>query len=57
MMMPPTIFQVEDDEDFAFLMGHAIKDIDTSISLTIALKGLSGMELLNGFKFTRNVRD
>ena len=45
-MMVPTIFQVEDDDDFSFLMEHALKEISKDITLTIALNGSEGMELI-----------
>jgi DNA-binding response OmpR family regulator len=49
-MVAPTIFQVEDDEDFSFLMEHAIKEINSNITLTIAPNGNDGIGLLNKYQ-------
>ena len=49
-MFSPTIFQVEDDEDFSFLMGYAIKEISSKITFTIASNGNEGIGLLNKYQ-------
>ena len=45
-MITPVIFQIEDDEDFAFFMQCAIKEIDNDITVTILANGKVGMETL-----------
>ncbi|RZK65565.1 MAG: response regulator [Pedobacter sp.] len=49
-MIAPTIFQVEDDEDFSFFMEQAIREINNNISLTIATNGQKGMRLLKRYQ-------
>lgn len=54
MMVAPTIFQVEDDEDFAFFMECAVREINAAISLTIAPNAIDAIALLN--KYQENSR-
>jgi DNA-binding response OmpR family regulator len=49
-MTAPTIFQVEDDEDFSFFMKQAIKEVGANISLTIAPNGQKGMDVLKRYE-------
>ena len=48
--MESTIFQVEDDEDFSFLMECAIKEINRNINLTISPNGNMGLRLLQNYR-------
>ena len=40
------IFQVEDNEDFSFLMVKAIEQIDKTLSLKVVDNGLTALEIL-----------
>jgi len=55
MMMAPTIFQVEDDEDFSFFMEQAIAEINNTVSLTIVTNGQKGMALLKKYEENNGV--
>lgn len=37
--MTPDIFYVEDDQDFAFIMQHAVKEVKDNLTVTIAEDG------------------
>ncbi len=54
-MLVPTIFQVEDDEDFSFLMNYAIKEINKNISLVTSINGNEALHLLNKFKENKEI--
>jgi CheY-like chemotaxis protein len=42
----PDIFYVEDDEDFAFIMQHAVKEVKQDLSVKIIDNGKDALELL-----------
>jgi len=54
-MLAPTIFQVEDDEDFSFFMDCAIKEINRDISLVIAPNASDGIVFLNKYRENKTV--
>jgi CheY-like chemotaxis protein len=43
----PDIFYVEDDSDFAFIMQHAIQEVNTDLSVKIIDNGKDALEMLN----------
>ncbi|MDN3581646.1 response regulator [Mucilaginibacter flavus] len=45
-MSSPDIFYVEDDEDFAFIMEHAVKEVKDDLSVKIIDNGKDALELL-----------
>ncbi|QEC76401.1 response regulator [Mucilaginibacter ginsenosidivorax] len=45
-MSSPDIFYVEDDEDFAFIMEHAVKEVKDDLSVKIIGNGKDALELL-----------
>lgn len=49
-MLAPTIFQVEDDEDFSFIMEHAIKEVNKNINIVFTRNGTDALALLNNYK-------
>jgi DNA-binding response OmpR family regulator len=49
-MTAPTIFQVEDDDDFSFFMKHAIREVGANISLTVATNGQKGLDVLKRYE-------
>ena len=46
-MSAPDIFYVEDDSDFAFIMQHAIQEVNTDLSVKIIDNGRDALEMLN----------
>lgn len=48
--MEPTIFQVEDDEHFSFLMEFAIKEINKNINIVVSTNGRDAIVRLNQYK-------
>ena len=46
-MSAPDIFYVEDDSDFAFIMQHAIQEVNTDLSVKIIDNGKDALEMLN----------
>lgn len=48
--MVSTIFQVEDDEDFSFIMEHALKEINKNINIVVSINGSDAIVQLNQYK-------
>lgn len=46
-MSTPDIFYVEDDTDFAFIMEHAIQEVNNNLSVKIIENGKDALDLLN----------
>jgi len=42
----PDIFYVEDDNDFAFIMEHAIQEVDNNLSIKIIENGKDALDVL-----------
>jgi len=49
-MRAPDIFQVEDNEDFTFLMEHAVAEISRDLYLAITTNGSEAMTALAGLQ-------
>jgi DNA-binding response OmpR family regulator len=49
MVMPPDIFYVEDDKDFAFIMQYAVKEVSEDLTVSIAEDGTSALATLHRF--------
>lgn len=52
-MSAPDIFYVEDDSDFAFIMQHAIQEVNNDISVKIIDNGKDALEALNDLSGNR----
>lgn len=50
MILVSTIFQVEDDEDFSFIMEHALKEINKNIKIVVSTNGSDAIVQLNKYK-------
>lgn len=48
-MSAPDIFYVEDDVDFAFIMQHAIQEVNDNLSMKIIDNGTDALETLQQF--------
>jgi len=48
-MMSPDIFYVEDDQDFAFIMQYAVKEVSEDLTVSIAEDGTSALATLIRF--------
>ncbi|MCX2479925.1 response regulator [Pedobacter sp. MC2016-15] len=49
MIMPPDIFYVEDDQDFAFIMQYAVKEVSEDLTVSIAEDGNAAIATLQRF--------
>lgn len=49
MVMSPDIFYVEDDQDFAFIMQYAVKEVSEDLTVSIAEDGNSAIAALHRF--------
>jgi len=47
--MSPDIFYVEDDQDFAFIMQYAVKEVNDDLTVSIAEDGNSALATLKRF--------
>ncbi|WP_158800649.1 response regulator [Pedobacter sp. L105] len=50
MVLPPDIFYVEDDHDFAFIMQYAVKEVSESLTVSIAEDGNSAIAQLQRYE-------
>lgn len=50
MILVSTIFQVEDDADFSFIMEHALKEINKNIKIVVSTNGSDAIVQLNKYK-------
>ena len=48
-MGSPDIFYVEDDQDFAFIMQYAVKEVKDDLIVSIVEDGTEAMKMLNKF--------
>ena len=48
-MISPDIFYVEDDQDFAFIMQYAVKEVKDDLVVRIVEDGSEAMRMLNQF--------
>jgi CheY-like chemotaxis protein len=51
-VVAPDIFYVEDNEDFAFIMEHAVAAVDEKVTLNIIPNGNEALEILHAFAET-----
>ena len=49
MVMPPDIFYVEDDQDFAFIMQYAVKEVSEDLTVGVAQDGTSALATLHRY--------
>jgi CheY-like chemotaxis protein len=49
MVMSPDIFYVEDDQDFAFIMQHAVKEVNEGLTVNIVGDGNSAIAALQQY--------
>lgn len=49
MVMSPDIFYVEDDQDFAFIMQYAVKEVSDDLTVSVAEDGNSAIATLERF--------
>jgi DNA-binding response OmpR family regulator len=49
MVMSPDIFYVEDDQDFAFIMQYAVREVSEDLTVSIAQDGNSALTTLQRF--------
>ncbi|MET1057217.1 MAG: response regulator [Pedobacter sp.] len=49
MVMSPDIFYVEDDQDFAFIMQYAVREVSEDLTVSIAEDGNSALATLQRF--------
>jgi len=49
MVLPPDIFYVEDDQDFAFIMQYAVKEVNDSLTVSVAGDGNSAIAQLQQY--------
>lgn len=48
-MISPDIFYVEDDQDFAFILEHAMKEVSDTLTLNVVDDGKGAIDSLNNF--------
>jgi CheY-like chemotaxis protein len=53
-MISPDIFYVEDDQDFAYILEHAIKEVRQDLTLNIVEDGRDAIAALNKFVEEKN---
>ncbi len=53
-MISPDIFYVEDDQDFAFILGHAIKEVREDLTMSVVEDGRDAIHTLEKFVEERN---
>jgi DNA-binding response OmpR family regulator len=49
MVMSPDIFYVEDDQDFAFIMQYAVREVSEDLTVSIAEDGTAALATLQRF--------
>ena len=54
MTLPPDIFYVEDDQDFAFIMQYAVKEVSENLTVGIAEDGYSAITQLQRYADEKN---
>ncbi|MES2454600.1 MAG: response regulator [Bacteroidota bacterium] len=53
-MISPDIFYVEDDQDFAFIMEHAVKEVDNGLTISVMENGREAIQTLEKFAMEKN---
>jgi len=48
-MISPDIFYVEDDQDFAFILEHAVKEVDETLTLSVIEDGRDAIARLEDY--------
>ncbi len=53
-MISPDIFYVEDDQDFAFILEHAVKEVKEDLTLSVVEDGRDAIQTLKQFVDEKN---
>ncbi|RZK73911.1 MAG: response regulator [Pedobacter sp.] len=53
-MISPDIFYVEDDQDYAFILEHAVKEVKCDLTLSVVEDGRNAIQMLEEFALNKH---